>query len=122
MKELNLLQVVLSNKLRELGISIREASRRSGIPNTTINRMLKGEAIDMPTLVKIAEWLDIPPSNLLDGLDRSNLAAKLSAMLNANPRLKESFEEVVDKINSGQVEKTVVDEIASYAVFRTKDN
>src|SRR5687768_10090744 len=67
-KEARMLQILLENAMREKRLSAREAAEEIKVSHTTILRALKGEAVDVETIIKFANFLNIRPSELLNSM------------------------------------------------------
>ena len=113
-----MLRTLLLNKIRESGISERQAAREIGIAHTTVGRLLDGDNCDYPTLKKISTWLDVPISTLLDSEKETDLASKIAVMLESEPALAKVLNEAMDKMLRGEVKPEVLRELISYISFR----
>lgn len=109
---------LLQNKIRENGISKREAARQIGVAHTTVNRIIKGVPPDLPTIYAVSEWLGVNPSVLIDIDSQNNLAAKVTAILQQNPKLAEVFAEAFSRVEDGRMSPSEVEDLIAYMTFR----
>lgn len=116
---MTILPSLLRDKIKSMNISEREASRRSGVSPTTIGRILKGESVDVDTLVKVCNWLGVSPSIVLDAYRPDNLEARIAAILQARPDLANVFQGVMDRIESDKIPSSVMDDVIAYINYRT---
>ncbi len=113
-----MLRTLLLNKIRESGISERQAGREIGIAHTTVGRLLNGDHCDYPTLKKISEWLGVPISTLLDGEAGTDLASKIALLVETEPALAKVLNEAMDKVLRGEVKPEVLRELIAYMSYR----
>lgn len=59
----------IAERLKTLGISQAELARRTGVPQTTINGLVRGQSRSSPHLVKIATELQTTPAYLTGEVD-----------------------------------------------------
>ena len=97
-------------------------SAEIGIAHTTLKRILDGEPYDVATTQKIAVWLGVPLSTLLDtggpSEDKDTLAAKIAAVLETEPRLARLFGDAMDCVLSGAMSNEAFRDLAAYAAFK----
>ena len=88
-----MLEIILRKELYERGLSSRSAASEIGVAHTTLLRALRGQSVDVETIVKIANYLGIRPSELINTLDDSgtSLADQLSVLLSRSPELEEQL-------------------------------
>ena len=102
--------------------SLRRAGREIGIAHTTLKRILEGEPYDVSTAQKIADWLGVPLSTLLDSggtsEDKDTLAAQIAAVLETEPRLAEVFGRAMQRVLSGKMSNEAFRDLAAYAAFK----
>jgi transcriptional regulator with XRE-family HTH domain len=114
-----MLQNVLKGAMDERNLSAREIASLIGVTHTTILRALRGEKIDLPTLIKIAEWLNIRPSALLDTLgDDAQIEAKIGLLVQAYPELQGVLEKAAVAVENGQADPALIKDIIAYAEYR----
>lgn len=111
---------LMKDKLQNERLSLRAAARQIGVSHTTIARVLNGEQVDMDTLVELANWLGVPPSTLLNtqGDVDETLSDKIASVLETEPRLKEVFEEAINRIERGEASPQLLSDIISYAKYK----
>jgi len=113
-----MLKDLLSNEIREKGISKREAARQIGVAHTTVNRIIKGVPPDLATIYAVANWMNMNPSVIVDLEASAELPNKVAAILSKNPKLAEVFEEAFQRVEDGRMDISEVEELVSYMVFR----
>jgi hypothetical protein len=76
--------------------------------------------MDMATLEKFSEFLDVPVSTLVDlgGGGASGLSAKIEALVAQEPELAAVFEEAIDLILDDQMSPGIFRDLVAYASFR----
>jgi transcriptional regulator with XRE-family HTH domain len=114
-----MLQNILKGAMDERKLSARDVGANLGISHTTILRAMRGEQIDLDTLIKIAEWLNIRPSALLDTLgDEARIDAKINALVQAYPELQGVLEKAAVAIEKGQADPGLIKDIVAYAEYK----
>jgi transcriptional regulator with XRE-family HTH domain len=115
-----MLKELLESKMKERMLSTREVAKEIGVSHTTVFRALRGDIVDVPTLVKLAAWLNVQPSQLLNsiGKSKSNLPDKIAVVIDRNPDLSKAFEQVINAIEAGKVDPEMVKDIAEYAIYK----
>jgi len=110
----------LLQKIKANGMSTRQAAESIGVSHTTIIRALRGEAVDVATILKISEWLEVKPSTLINSMSptKSGLPEQIMLMLAGSPILAKEFEKAINSIVEGTVDETVIADIAAYASYR----
>ena len=114
-----MLRELLKQEVETQGLSSREASKVIGVSHTTIIRALRGDVIDLDTIVKIADWMNVRPAHLLNvyGDNDKSLADQIAIVLERNPRLLEIFTEAIKRIQSGEASPDIIEDIAAYAGY-----
>jgi len=121
------LSEIIEDKLKKDGISIREASRQVGVSATTISRIMNKESIDVETLVRVCEWLNVSPSDIIDSElnDERAMGSRIAAILQTNPEISEVFVEALNRLEQGRLDLDTMRDIVSYATWKinlqTKD-
>ena len=113
-----MLETLLINKIRDDDLSIRQAGKQIGIAHTTVIRLMEGGNCDQTTLVKVATWLNVEPSTLLDSEGKSDLANKIAVLLEQQPKLADLLGEVLDRVVRDEIKPEAFTEIISYITFR----
>lgn len=62
---------LVAQRRADLGLSLREASAKSGIPPATISRIEQGRAPDLDTFRRLVEWLGLPPERFFHSSERT---------------------------------------------------
>ena len=117
-----MLGIILRDRLKERGLSARDAAPLTGVSHGTIDRVIKGEEVDIDTLVKLCNWLDISPSTILDtrAISGTSVVASVAALIEAEPNLKNLFTEAISGLKKGELESKVLTDIFYYATFRIR--
>jgi len=116
----NLLARMLLERITHERISEREAARQIGVAPTTIGRTLKGESVDIETLLKFCEWLDVKPSSVLNSMLNSDLSLsdRIEVVISAEPKLRNLFQDLLMSLENGDIDIATVNDVIAYAVFR----
>jgi transcriptional regulator with XRE-family HTH domain len=113
---------LLEERMKERGLSLRKAGREIGLAHTTLVRILRGEPYDVSSGEKIADWLGVPLSTLLDtrgaSEDTDTLAAKIAAVLETEPRLARVFGDAMERVLNGEMSNEAFRDLAAYAAFK----
>jgi len=117
---MNTLQILLKEELDRRHLSFRAAAREINVAHTTLIRIINGEPCDVPTLQKIAAWLGVAPSSLVDTMDQANteLSTAIAAVISAEPKLAQVFIEASKRLSEGKMTPGELRELAYYAMFR----
>ena len=110
---------LVKRKMETDHLSLRAAGNEAGVAHTTIDRVLKGESVDLLTLEKVCEWLSIPVMSALDVKDdQSELFEQIASAVALCPELNDVFSEIVDLVVAGEVDQQILSEVASFASYR----
>lgn len=116
-----MLQIVLQKAMQEKGLSSHKAAELIGTSHTTILRALRGETVDVDTIIKIANWLKIRPSELLNSMsDEATLPEQLSVLLSHSRELEDELKDAVERVQAGALDPAVLRDIVSYALYKLK--
>lgn len=115
-----MLPQLLKDKCQRLGLSSRQAAEKVGVSHTTILRALSGDIIDLETLIKISNWLDVEPATALNSFIASPdaLSYKVASVLERYPKLKDVFSKALEAIADENVEPAVIEDIVLYANYK----
>ena len=114
-----MLKVILQKPMEEKGLSSHSAAEAIGVSHTTILRALRGDAVDVDTIIKIARYLKLRPSDLLDVMgDGSSLPEQISILLSSSRELEKEIGEAVERVKAGKLDVAVLRDIISYALFK----
>lgn len=120
----DLTEALIKDKMRMNNLSMRKAAAEIGVSHTTVIRILEGEPYDIPTAEKIAVWLGVPLSTLLDlrtpGED--NLAKQIAFVLRQEPALAKVFGEAMSRLATGRLSVATIRALVSYAAFQLETN
>lgn len=114
---------LLKDAQKERGLSVRQMADEIGVANTTIHRAMDGEQFpDVATFIKVANWLGVSPASLINAeveeLVPDTLAARISVVLQREPRLAEVFAEAMERVAEGNMEPDTFRDLAAYAAYR----
>jgi transcriptional regulator with XRE-family HTH domain len=112
------LKLLLERKMRDEGLSLREAAKKIGVSHNTIVHVRKGDEIDLGTLFKISNWLNVLPATLLNSANDDALAMQIAVLLERNPTLASVFRDALQKVVSEEIDLSIIEEVVAYAVFR----
>ena len=115
------LQELLKVKMKEEGLSLRKAGDQAKVAHTTIDRVLKGEHIDLKTVMKISAWLGIPASEVIVLKESTeNLQSDINSLNALHPELGEVLSKLTKEIIEGNVSPTILAEITGFTAYRMK--
>ena len=106
--------------MNDRGLSSHAAADEIGTSHTTILRALRGDRVDVDTLVKIANWLHVRPSELLNSMsDAPNtLADQIAVLLSHSPELESELRDAAERVKGGELDPAVLRDIVSYALYK----
>ena len=114
-----MLKIVLKQAMKDRGLSSHGAAEAVGVSHTTILRALRGDIVDLGTVIGIANWLEIRPSELLNSLgDKNTLGDQVATLLALYPSLKEVFEAAIKQIDAGDADPAMLADIVQYSIFK----
>jgi transcriptional regulator with XRE-family HTH domain len=115
-----LMATLVKEKMTKDKLSFRKAGDQVGVSHTTIQRVADGEQMDLPTTQKIADWLRIPLSTLLDLDSKTDdqLAKQIAAVLYREPQLATVFGEAMKRVLTGEMQPDTFRALAQYAAFQ----
>jgi transcriptional regulator with XRE-family HTH domain len=116
-----MIQELLYNQIYARYINIRQASREIGVGHTTVIRILNGAEIDLDTLKKIAAWLGVEASTLLDA-GQNDLASKILVFIKRNPELARELNVALDWLADGKMKTETLQDVLTYIAYRMKVN
>jgi transcriptional regulator with XRE-family HTH domain len=119
----NLLQVLVNKKLKDGGLSYREAAKEIGISHTTVARVAGGDvAPDIDSMIALCQWLGVSPSHILDAElpGSGSLGAKIAALVEANPELEPVFTEAMNRVEAGRLDPATLQDLLAYASYRLR--
>lgn len=115
-----MLPTILNSEIKKKNLSVRSAAKKMGVAHTTLIRAMNGDHLDLPTIVKISKWLGIDPSDVVDtsGAENSEGTEMVIGFLSLNPSLKNALIEATRKVQSGEVDPHVIEDVLAYLAFR----
>lgn len=118
-----MLQIVLERAMKEKGLSSHKAAEAIGVSHTTILRALRGEMVDVDTIIKIGDFLKVRPSELLNSMSTDTaLSDQLAVLLSHSPEFEEELRDAVERVKGGALEPAVLKDIVSYALYKLKSS
>ena len=117
-----MLNQLVRNVMKKRGLSSRDVAKEISVSHTTVLRVLRGDYIDVETLVKFGDWLDVRPADLINSISTKNsLSDKVSALIQSHAGLEKIFLRVVAEIENGNLTPDVIDEFVSFMDYREKE-
>ena len=116
-----MLSTLLQQEMDARGLSSHSAAAQIGTSHTTILRALKGERIDVDTLIKIANWLHVRPSELINSMvdgEELSTSTQLAAILSRSPELEAELKDALERVKAGVLEPSVIRDIISFAAYK----
>jgi len=115
-----MLSKLLKEKCQKLSLSSRQAAHKVGVSHATILRVLKGDVVDIETLIKLSGWLNVKPSTALNSfvLSPDALADRVAVVIERHPQLRDVFSRAVKAIIEEDVDPSLIDDIAGYAAYK----
>ena len=114
-----MLKQILEKELKERGLSSRGAADAIGVSHTTILRALRGDVVDLETVLLISDWLHVRPSTLLNSMNtQAGLSDQIAAIVERNPRLKQIFSDATIAVKAGKADPAIIEDIVAYALFK----
>jgi len=113
------LSELLAEKLKKEGMSVRAAAEKIGVSHSTVARAVKGETVEVDTLVKIADFLGVPVENILEvGKSLDKKMEHLAFILGLEPELSDVLMRISQQIKTDKIDSQILSEIAAFASFR----
>ena len=114
-----MLEIFLKKAMQDRGLSSRSLADALGMSHSTILRALKGESIDLDTVLKLANYFNVRPSDLLNSMSAdATFPDQLAALLSHSPELEQELADAVERVRAGNLDPNVIKEIVSYARYR----
>ncbi len=114
-----MLDIFLKQAMREKGLSLRQLAEALGMSHTTIMRAANGEAVDLDTVLKLANFFNVRPSDLLNSMSTdATLPDQLAALLSHSPELEQELADAVERVRAGNLDPNVIKEIVSFAHYK----
>jgi transcriptional regulator with XRE-family HTH domain len=104
--------------MADRNLSSHTAAEEIGTSHTTILRALRGDNIDVDTIIKIANWLKIRPSELLNSMSDTSLADQIAVLLSHSPELEDELKDAAERVKAGALDRAVLQDIISYALYK----
>ena len=115
-----MLATLLKEKCKTLDYSSRQAAKEVGVSHATILRALRGDVIDLETLIKMSDWLNVKPHTLRNTFSSfdAGLADRIAVIIDRHPKLRSVFAKAIELIVNDEADPYILDDIAAYAVYR----
>lgn len=121
---MNTLRLLVERKLEKEHLSVRAASQAWDVSHTTIHRILKNDALDLETLLKMCKVLNVTPATALNTQaedETTSVVSIISVLVEQDPRLATLFTELARDLDAGTVSPDDVLDIVSYAGYRLRN-
>jgi transcriptional regulator with XRE-family HTH domain len=119
----NNLSDLVRRKMEVENLSLRAAGDKVGVAHTTIDRILRGLSVDLETIEKLCAWLGVPVTSVLDIREDSHeIIDQIASALALSPQLSVVFGELAKRVLAGEVEATVLAEVAAFTSYRLYNN
>lgn len=106
-------------KMDEEKLSLRTAGKQAGVAHTTIDRILKGEPVDLSTMEKISRWVGIPVSDALDLKNaEEGIQGEIATLIALHPEFGEVFSALAKEITKGGLSTDILNEITGFTSYR----
>ncbi len=115
-----MLKIMLSQEMKKRSLGTRQVAKEIGTSHTTILRALRGDIVDVGTILKISKWMGVKPSTLINSMATTKdvLSEQIAVMLKNYPSLEDEFSKAIDAILEGTVEPEIIEDIAAYAAYK----
>jgi transcriptional regulator with XRE-family HTH domain len=116
-----MLPILIKRRYKEQSPSSRQIALEVGVSHSTIMRALRGDLVDVGTILKLSKWLGVKPNTLINAMAterEDKLADQIAVMLESSPMLETEFRRAVDAIVAEKLDPHVLEDIASYAAYR----
>lgn len=117
-----MLKTKLNQIMKEQNLSSRQIASVIGVSHTTIIRALRGDIVDLATVLKISEWMGVKPSTLLNSMTTTKtdlgLEEKIAILLENSPLLKKELIKAIKAIETDKINPAIMEDVASYAAYR----
>lgn len=113
-----MLSDVLKREMQNRDLSVRQAAKEIGVSHSTIFRVLRGDPFDVPTLVAVANWLNVRPSTLLDNIAKSDTVNEIAMLIESNPGILDVLKDALEAVRKQQANPEIIQDIISYAVYK----
>jgi transcriptional regulator with XRE-family HTH domain len=112
----------LKEKCQTEKLSSRQAADKVGVSHATILRALRGDIVDLETLIKLSGWLGVKPASLLNSFAKSPdmLPDQIAVVIERHPKLRDLFTKVMTEIAEERAPVDVIDDIVAFAAYKLK--
>ena len=114
-----MLNIMLKRAMRDRGLSSHKVAEKIGVSHTTILRAVRGDAVDVNTIIKIANFMNVRPSELLNSMSTdATLPDQLAVLLSHSSELEAELKVAVERVQAGDLDLAIVRDIVSYAIYK----
>ena len=113
-----MLNDVLKREMQVRGLSTRQAALEIGVSHSTIFRVIRGDAFDVPTLVAIAKWLKVRPSTLLDNIGKSDTIDQVALLIESSPEILNVLAQATQAVDRKEASPEIIQDIIAYALYK----
>jgi transcriptional regulator with XRE-family HTH domain len=113
------LSSLLRSRMDSDKLSLRDAAKEAGVSHSTIKRILDGSDFGIDALLSICKFLNVPVSKVLND-DIGSLDSRVVMLLRRYPDLGAVFGEAVERISTGELDPSIMSDLASYMEFKIR--
>jgi transcriptional regulator with XRE-family HTH domain len=117
----NMLQTLLKDEQKKRQLSSRQMAEEVGVAHTTIIRAMRGDPMDLETIIAFADWLHVRPSELVNSFSKGkvpDLTNDLALLLERIPGLAKPLAEATQAVKDGTADPAIIDDIVNYATYK----
>ena len=109
----------LKQRMEMEDLSLSAAAKQIGVSHSTIDRIIRGETVEIDTLIKISEYLNTPVEEFLgDAKVTSERMERIANLFSMEPELADVMDKISKGIKTGEIDKKIITEIAAFIAFR----
>jgi len=113
---------LVRGEMRKRGLSARAFARESGVSHTTIIRILEGQRVDVATIKKICDYLNVRVADVItseyDISSDARLIAQITTLVERTPALAAVFRDAFQALDAGIFTLEDVQEIVNFAAYK----
>jgi len=113
------LQQFLQERMDAEKLSLRQAAKLIKISHSTVARALRGEKLDVDSMVEICKWLGVTLNEVVyEGYEPNPIYMKIAQILSIEPEFESIFFRIEQEIRNERISQSLLKEIAGYANYR----
>ena len=114
-----MLKTILEREMRSRNLSYRAVAEAIDVSHSTILRALRGDTVDIETIIKLAKFLNVRPSELVNTLDDgAPLADQIAVLLSHSRDFEQELRDAVERVKAGSISVDTLRDIVSYALYK----